>query len=158
MVKIAQLEPDVAVAPQLTEADFAEVAARGFRAVIDIRPDGEAASQLPHTQAEAVARRHGLAFRYRPVSGFNVIDEDLVAEFARLTDELPAPMLFYCGTGTRCSTLWAQAVASRIGVDEALATARAAGYDLEFLRETLAEREAWRSTTAPAPALQAHGG
>ena len=40
MAKIIQLEPDVAVAPQLVEADFAEIAARGFRSVVNNRPDG----------------------------------------------------------------------------------------------------------------------
>ena len=42
MVKIVELEQGVYVAPQLTEADFAEIAAMGFRAVVDNRPDGEA--------------------------------------------------------------------------------------------------------------------
>ena len=39
MVDIIQLEPDVAVAAQLAEADFKTVAARGFRSVVAIRPD-----------------------------------------------------------------------------------------------------------------------
>lgn len=158
MVKIVQLEPDIAVAPQLGEADFAEIAALGFRAVVNNRPDGEAADQLPNAQAEAAARRHGLAYRYQPVRNLNVTDDDVVEAFARLADELPGPVLFYCRSGTRCTTLWTQAAAPRLGIDRALATARAAGYDLDFLRETLAGRADWRAVPAPAsaPALQTH--
>jgi sulfide:quinone oxidoreductase len=158
MVKIVQLEPGIAVAPQLAEADFADIAARGFRAVVNSRPDGEAASQLPNARAEAVARRHGLAFRHHPVRNVNVTDNDIVDGFARLMDELPGPILFYCGTGTRCIVQWTQAAAPRLGIDGALARARAAGYDLDFLRETLAEREDWRAAPAASllPALQTH--
>jgi sulfide:quinone oxidoreductase len=140
MVDIIQLEPDIAVAPQLVEADFAEIAARGFRSVVNNRPDGEAPDQLANAQAEAAARRHGLEFRYQPVRSLNATDDDAVDGFARLIDELPAPILFYCRTGTRCTTMWTQAAAPRLGADEALAVAHRAGFDLDFLRESLAER------------------
>ncbi len=140
MVKIIQLEPDIAVAPQLVEADFAEIAARGIRSVVNNRPDGEAPDQLANAQAEAAARRHGLQFRYQPVSSINAADGDAVDGFARLMEQLPAPILFYCRTGTRCATMWTQAVAPRLGVDEALAVAHRAGFDLEFLRDSLVDR------------------
>jgi len=55
VVEFIQLEPDIAVAPQLVEADFAEIAARGFRSVVNNRPDGEAPDQLPNAQAAAAA-------------------------------------------------------------------------------------------------------
>jgi sulfide:quinone oxidoreductase len=156
VVDIIQLEPDLAVAPQLVEADFAEIAARGFRSVVNNRPDGEAPDQLPNAEAEAAARRHGLAFHYQPVKNGNVTDDDVVGTFSRLMDQLPGPILFYCRTGTRCTILWTQAAAPRVGVDTALAVAHGAGYDLEFLRDTLEERGDWLSATparASEPAL-----
>lgn len=142
MVKIVQLEPEIAVAPQLVEADFAEVAARGFRSVVDNRPDGEAPDQVPHDQAAAAAGRHGLAFRYQPVTNAHITDDEVVEAFAQAMEELPTPILFYCRTGTRSTTLWTQASAGRLGIDRALETARMAGYDLDILRDTLAERAA----------------
>jgi sulfide:quinone oxidoreductase len=157
VVEIIQLEPDIAVAPQLVEADFAEIAARGFRSVVNNRPDGEAPDQLPNAQAAAAAHRHGLAFRYQPVKNASATDDDVVSTFARLIDDLPGPILFYCRTGTRCTILWTQAAASRLGVDATLSVARNAGYELDFLRDTLAERGDWLGTTAApasAPALQ----
>ena len=152
MVKITQLEPDIAVAPRLVEADFAEVAARGFRSVVNILPDGETPDQLASEQAEAAARRHGMAFHYRPVMVAEVTDDDAVEDFARLMDEMPAPILFYCKSAGRSTTLWTQAAAGRLGVDRALAVARAAGYDLEVLRDSLAERADWLSAATPADA------
>ena len=128
------------VAPQLAAADFSEIAACGFRAVVNNRPDGEAADQLPDRAAEAAARSSGLAYRYQPVADRNVTDDAMVEAFANLLDDLPRPVLFYYRTGTRCSILWAQAMAPRLGVERALKTVAAAGYDLEPLRERLEER------------------
>ncbi len=151
MATIIELEKNVAVAPQLVEADFADIAARGFRSVVDNRPDGEAPDQLPNSAAAAAARRNGLAFRYLPVRNANVTDDDIVDAFAELMDELPGPILFYCRSGTRCATLWTQASAGRLGVDRALAIARDAGYDLEVLRDHL---DALAETGPGAPSLQ----
>ncbi len=154
MVDIKQLEPEVAVARQLIEADFAALAERGFRAVVAVRPDGEAADQLPQAQAAEAAARHGLAFRYHPVTGAKVTEHDSVEIFARLMDDLPGPVLFYCGTGTRCTVLWTQAAAPRLGADAVLAAARDAGHDLDFLHDTLVARSEWAGAIpAPASAL-----
>lgn len=164
MVQIIQLEADIAVAPQLVEADFAEIAARGFRSVVNNRPDGEAPDQLANAQAAAAAHRHGLEFHHQPVRNVNVTDDDVVGTFARLMDDLPGPILFYCRTGTRCTILWTLAAAGRLGVDEALAVAHNAGYDLDFLRDTLEERvdslaasPAQPPAPAPAPATPTGG-
>jgi len=140
VAKIVKLDSAVSVSPQLDKADFAELAAQGFRSVVNNRPDGEAPDQLPSQEAEALARQHGLEYRYQPVRNVNVTDDDVVADFARLMEELPAPILFYCRSGTRCTTLWTQVQASRLGVDPTLRIARNAGYNLDGLRETLEER------------------
>jgi sulfide:quinone oxidoreductase len=154
MARIAQLEPDVFVAWQLIESDFADLAARGFRSMVNNRPDGETPDQLPNAQAEAAAQRHGLHFRFQPVDGVTVTDEDVVDAFARSMAELPRPILFYCRTGTRCAMIWTQVSVGRLGVDKVLETTARAGYDLEDLRENLvdlvqrADKRAHSSTTA----------
>jgi sulfide:quinone oxidoreductase len=140
MAKLIQLETDIFVAAQLAEADFAEAAARGFRSVVNNRPDGEAPDQLPNDRAKAVALRHGLRYRYQPVENLNVTDDDVVAAQARLMNELPGPILFYCRSGTRCTILWAQVAVPRLGVAKTLEIAAKAGYDLEIIREQLTER------------------
>jgi uncharacterized protein (TIGR01244 family) len=139
MARIAQLEPDIFVAWQLVESDFADLAAGGFRSVVNNRPDGEAPDQLPNAQAEAAAQRHGLHFRFLPVSSVTVTNDDVVDTFACLMVELPRPILFYCRTGTRCTMVWAQASVGRFGVDKVLEIAARAGYDLQVLRDDLVE-------------------
>lgn len=145
MPHIIQLEPDLFVGHQLVEADFAELAARGFRSVVNNRPDGEVPDQLPNRQANAAALRYGLAFRYLPVISAKITDDEVVDEFTRLMNDLPRPVLFYCRTGTRCATLWAQVAAQRHGIAKALEIAVEAGYDLEILRETLIEQAGARA-------------
>lgn len=139
MVKIVQLEEGVAVAPQLTAADIGEIAALGFRALVNNRPDGEAADQLSSTEAEAAARQHGLAYRYQPVANARVTDDALVGAFADSLDDLPRPILFYCRSGTRCTLLWAQASVGRLGVARTAQIAAEGGYNVNVIGERLAE-------------------
>ena len=147
MAKLVQLEAGVFVAPQLVESDFEEIAAKGFRWVVNNRPDGEAEGQLANWRAAAEAKRHGLGFIYQPVPNLRVTETDVVEAFSTALDSLERPVLFYCRSGTRCTILWAQASAPRLGVDEVIAIAANAGYDLEGIRDTIAE---WAARAAEA--------
>lgn len=140
MAKLIELEPGVFVAPQLVETDFEEVAARGFKVVVDNRPDGEAADQMPSSVAEAAARRLGLDFIYQPVPNLRVTEDGIVAAFSESLENLPRPVLFYCRSGTRCTILWAQASAERLGTDRIVELAKAGGYDLSGIRHEIDAR------------------
>jgi sulfide:quinone oxidoreductase len=142
MVQLIQIDARVYVSPQVAEADFAELAARGFRSVVNNRPDGEAPGQLANAEAEARALAEGLEFRHLPVSCMDVTEDDKVAAFGELLAELPGPIVFYCKSGTRCATLWTQVEALRVGADRALAIALKAGFDLEAIRDDIEERAA----------------
>ena len=142
MVHMVEIERGIFLAPQLVEADFAQIAARGIRAVVNNRPDGEAEGQLANDAAQEAAFREGLVFRSHPVDNIDVTDEDAVDRFAELLDDLPRPILFYCRSGTRCSILWAQARVADLGVERTIALAGEAGFDLDVLREELQARAA----------------
>ena len=62
-MKIAKLTPFLAVSPQIAEADLGALAAQGFRAVINNRPDGEAEDQPESAALAAAAGRVGLEYR-----------------------------------------------------------------------------------------------
>lgn len=101
--------PDFATTGQLEPAQLAEVAAMGFRAVIDNRPDDEGGEQQPASTALAeAAREHGLEFVYQPVVS-GQIDEADVKEFAAHLARLPTPVLAFCRTGARSASLYARA-------------------------------------------------
>lgn len=98
-----------AVAPQLRPDDMQAVADAGYKSVIINRPDGEGGPEQPASaDVIAAARAAGLAVEYQPVvSGAMTADD--VARFKQLLKELPAPVLAYCRSGTRCTHLFAAA-------------------------------------------------
>jgi sulfide:quinone oxidoreductase len=131
-----QLTAKLHVAGQITVADVKQVAAEGFTAIINNRPDGEEPGQPSAAEIEAAARAVGIAYVHQPVVGTNISDAD-VGTFARLVEETSGKILAHCRTGTRCTMLWMLSQAGTRSADELLAAARAAGYDLEPLRSRL---------------------
>ena len=130
------LTPRLHVAGQITAADVQQAATEGFTAIINNRPDGEEPGQPPAAEIAAAARAAGLAYIHQPVIGTDIRDTD-VATFGRLIAETPGKILAHCRTGTRCTVLWMLSQAGTRPADELLATARAAGYELEPLRSRL---------------------
>lgn len=130
------LTPGLSVSSQLSEADVALAAQDGFRAIIDNRPDGEEHGQISAAQMERLAAAHGMAFAHVPVVAGKISDEDVARMAAALTN-LEGPVLAYCRTGTRSTTLWALSRTGEQPADEILAAASAAGYDLAALRPQL---------------------
>lgn len=95
-----------AVAPQLGPQDMAAVAAAGYKSVIINRPDGEGGDEQPASaEVMAAAREAGLSIEYQPVVSGAMTPQD-VARFKELLNELPAPVLAYCRSGTRCTHLF----------------------------------------------------
>jgi sulfide:quinone oxidoreductase len=131
------LTPRLAVAGQITPADVARIAAEGYTAILNNRPDGEEPGQPPAAEVEAAARAAGLAYIHQPVVGTNITAAD-VETFGRLLEETPGRILAHCRTGTRCTMLWLLSQSGKQPADALLATARQAGYDLEALRPRLA--------------------
>jgi len=105
-VQIRPLTEQFAVAPQLSPADMAGVAAAGYKSVIINRPDYEGGPDQP-TAADVseAARQAGLQIEYQPVIGSAMTADDVV-RFAELLRTLPGPVLAYCRTGTRCTNLF----------------------------------------------------
>ncbi|MBC6428704.1 MAG: TIGR01244 family phosphatase [Cellvibrionales bacterium] len=133
---ICALTDGLSVAPQIGLDEVARVAECGFAGLLCNRPDGEEAGQPGAAEMAAAAARAGLQFAHQPVISGAVTAAD-VAEFARLLGVLPGPVLAYCRSGTRCSTMWALMEAPRRSVDEILAICARAGYDYSGLRASL---------------------
>ncbi|WP_372876566.1 TIGR01244 family sulfur transferase [Pseudomonas sp.] len=139
MDSLKRLTPFIAVAAQLQPGDMGTLAAAGFRSVINNRPDGEGEGQPSSAEIEAAARASGLDYHYQPVIS-GQIGEDDVAVFAELLEQVRGPVLAFCRTGTRSSSLWALSEARHLDPDVLLATAKAAGYDLSGLLPRLQQR------------------
>lgn len=130
------LTRSLSVSPQLSEADVARAAEEGFRAIVDNRADGEEPGQLSALDMKHLASSHGMAFAHVPAIA-GEIGEENVARMADALAQLDGPVLAYCRTGTRSTTLWALTQAGVLPADKIIATAADAGYDLERLRPRL---------------------
>lgn len=104
-MKIKRLNAMVTVANQLEPDKIVKLKARGYRAIICNRPDGEGADQPGFAELREIASAHGIAMRYVPVALGGATREDHAA-FARAIREMEGPFLIYCRSGTRSSTLW----------------------------------------------------
>jgi uncharacterized protein (TIGR01244 family) len=136
MADIRRVTPDFAVAPQLTEADLAEVAAQGFKTLIANRPDGEGGADQPRMGAiRAKAEALGLTFVALPFSGAPT--PEIVERMAAILNQAPQPVLAYCRTGTRSITAWALTYAGQGSGDDIIDAAAGAGYDLSGLSDLL---------------------
>lgn len=133
---LRRLTPSVAVAPQIDPADLPAIAAAGFVAVVNNRPDGEEPGQPPGDDVRRAAEAAGLRYAEVPVAqGFTHPQIDAMAA---VLAEAGGPVLAFCRSGTRSCNLWALAEAKAGGDPEALVAAAAnAGYDLRGLRPLL---------------------
>lgn len=124
------LTPGFAVAGQLQPEDMATAAAQGYTLVINNRPDGEEPGQ-PSAEAMAeAAHAAGLEYHYIPLRGGG-LTMDHVSQTEAVLAEGKGPVLAYCRSGMRSTTLWALARA-KTGADpqELARQAGEAGYDL----------------------------
>ncbi|KIP19464.1 FAD dependent oxidoreductase family protein [Burkholderia sp. MSHR3999] len=128
-MNIRKLTDTLSVSPQITAADLPALSAAGFRAIVCNRPDGEGPDQPTVAEIRAAAAPLGIAVHDLPVDSGKVTDDQAV-RFGALIASLDAPVLAYCRTGTRSATLWALSQAGLRPLDDIVATAAAAGYDL----------------------------
>ena len=104
-MNLTQLSPRISVRPQLLPHEIAEVAAAGFKGIINNRPDREGPDQPLSEELEAEAKRHGLAYWHIPVVPGQATDEDAQA-FAAALEDSDGPVVAFCRTGNRSSGLW----------------------------------------------------
>lgn len=136
---IKKISAEFSVSPQIAPDDAALIKAAGFVSVINNRPDGE---QVDQVQAVVIAEQlaeAGLNYAHQPVVAGQISDAD-IAEFRQLFDTAEKPLLAFCRTGTRCTMLWALANAADSNIDELIAQAAAAGYDISGLRARMEQQ------------------
>jgi uncharacterized protein (TIGR01244 family) len=134
---LRRLTDRVSVAPQIDPADLPAIAAAGFVAVVNNRPDGEEPGQPGGDAVAAAAAAAGLAYHAVPVGRAGIGPAELDAMAAVLDGEA-GPVLAFCRSGTRSCHLWALTAARGGAAPAALVrAAAAAGYDLSALAPTL---------------------
>ncbi len=134
---IKALTPQLSISPQILLSEVQSVAEAGFKAIICNRPDGEGADQPSFKEIEAAAQQFGLIAHYLPAESGKVRDEDGKA-FGQLLNVLPGPVLAYCRTGMRSTTMWALSQAGTTPLPHILEAAQKVGFDMKSLVQRIA--------------------
>jgi len=127
---------DFCVSGQIRPKNIAALKAQGFRGIINCRPDREGLFQPASDAVAGAASEHGLDYRHIPVRPGG-ITPDHVEAFGAAIDAMDGPVLAYCASGMRATTLWALSSTGKMSVDAILKAAGSAGYNLHGLKGTL---------------------
>jgi len=135
-LSLSPVDDRVSVSGQLDPKDMKEVAAAGFTAVVNNRPDGEAFfGQSKTADLRAAAEAAGLHFLDLPFSGPRATP-DQVRAFANLLAEGDGRIVAFCKSGMRSALLWgAASLANGRPIEDVLRGARAAGQELTGVAE-----------------------
>ncbi|CAA0088239.1 Beta-lactamase hydrolase-like protein [Halioglobus japonicus] len=127
-MNIVKLTDSIGVSAQITPEDVADIAAAGYKVLINNRPDGEENDQPSSAAVAAAAQAAGLEYHHIPITAQSFPGPHFDA-MSDLLDDPDRPVLAFCRTGTRCANLW---VASREDAKREAAMSEAAqrGYDL----------------------------
>lgn len=153
MQPITYLSPGFAVTSALSPEDYAEAARLGFRTILNHRPDGEEDGQATARESALLAHHAGLSYRHLPATKYDLFTNEVVGGTAAIIDAVEGPVLAHCKSGLRSAIAWAAAQSRTRPVDDVLADIRAAGMDLDFLRdefEMQADQAHWSADTPPA--------
>ena len=100
------LSDELVVAGQLRAEDMAQVAQAGFKSVVINRPDQEGGPLQPSSdQVIEAAQAAGMQAVYQPVVSGQLTPKD-AETFLQLLEALPKPILAYCRSGGRCTSLF----------------------------------------------------
>lgn len=134
---LRKLNDRVSVSGQIAADDLAAIREAGFVAIVNNRPDGEAPDQPPGADIEAAARAEGIAYHAIPV-GRDGVSQEMIEATRMALSEADGPVLCYCRSGTRSTTLWALSQAGALAADDIISAAAEAGYDINHLSAHLA--------------------
>lgn len=137
MTEVKRLTDQLSVSAFIQPRQLAGLGGR-FRTIINNRPDGEEPGQASSAELEQAARAAGLDYRHIPVVASQIGEADIAAFQDAVGSGVPT--LAFCRTGTRSTMMWALSQAGNMPVDEILATAAGAGYDLSGMAPLLQSR------------------
>lgn len=131
---IRKISTLLSVSPQIYPAHIAGIAARGFKTIINNRPDREVDDQPMADELAAEAARQGLIFINLPVISGRITEQNIV-DFAAELDRAQAPVLVFCRSGMRSTILWGLTKAGHMDAGAIINLAASIGYDLKGQQE-----------------------
>ena len=138
-MELKRINDDISVAPQISPDDMPALKAAGFTTVINNRPDDEAPDQPSSATMQAAAEAAGLKYHYIPL-GREGVSPEMIEEERAVLEGSDGPVLAFCRSGTRSTTLWALAQAGKMPAQEIVAQAAHAGYEMSHLLGYLSQK------------------
>lgn len=103
-----------AVCGQISLEDIAELARRGFKSIVNNRPDGEGGPGQPSSaEIEAAAKACGLAYVHFPINN-PMVPPSAGLAYQEACAHLPHPIIAFCRSGARAAALF-QACEGQVG-------------------------------------------
>lgn len=138
-MELKRINDDVSVAPQISPDDMPAIKAAGFTTVINNRPDDESPDQPSSDTMKAAAEAAGLSYHFIPL-GREGVSPQMVDEERAVLEGSDGPVLAFCRSGTRSTTLWALTQAGKMPAQEIVAQAAHAGYEMSHLLGYLSQK------------------
>lgn len=127
---VTAISEKLSVSPQPSVEDIRSLRDRGFKSLINNRPDNEDTSQ-PNTRIERQEAKHcDLSYAFIPVTVGTITEADVRA-FQRAVDESDGPVLAHCQTGKRALNLYliGEVLDGSMSVDKVVEFGRSRGFD-----------------------------
>lgn len=131
-LELKKINDKVSVSPQIAPEDIAAIKAAGFVAIVNNRPDGEAPDQPTGDEIRQAAEAAGLAYHFIPM-GREGVSPSMIENTRAALEGSDGPVLCFCRSGTRSTTLWSLSQAGTLSADEIISAAAGAGYDMSHL-------------------------
>jgi uncharacterized protein (TIGR01244 family) len=109
---IRPINDEYSVSGQITVDELDEIKALGFKSLVCNRPDEEEPGQPHYADIAARAEELGLEIRHIPVGRMGLTPEG-VTEMVDAVEDLPKPMLGFCRSGARSTSIYEQAQRSK---------------------------------------------
>ena len=138
-MEVKRINDRMSVSPQIEPEDVAAIKAAGFTAIINNRPDGEAPDQPLGETIRQAAEAAGLAYHNIPL-GREGVSPEMVEQTKAALEGSAGPVLAYCRSGTRSTTLWALSQAGKMPASEIISAAAQAGYNVSHLAGHLGQK------------------
>jgi len=142
-----ELTKDVSVSGQITVANVKALRDKGFKTIVNMRPDSDAPDQAKYPQLQSAAQDAGLGYGYIPLKKGAAIPSTAAEALGSVLSRMPKPILLFEETPDRPAKVWALAEASRAGgldADAIMKAVKSAGLSADDLATQINARIAAR--------------
>ncbi|NTA84805.1 TIGR01244 family phosphatase [Agrobacterium tumefaciens] len=144
-MSVTAISEKLSVSAQPSRDDIQSLREKGFRTLINNRPDDEDAAQPGNSVERDKAEQSDLSYAFIPVKLDSITEADVRA-FQRAMDESEGPVFAHCKSGTRSVSLYliGEVLDGRMPAEEVVEFGRVRGFDTSAAAAWLKQHAARR--------------